>query len=109
MSVPAVTGNVHEPSANTNAVVTYAADSDQHHVISGVAWSYDGTPTGGNLTITNDGNDVFKSDITAAGPGVINFDPPIRGDKNAALVATLAAGGGGVSGIVSVLGHWLEG
>lgn len=103
------TADVHEPAANTAAVVTYAANTSYKNTISGVAWSYDGDPTGGSLLIEDgSGVKVFKIDITAGGPGFIAFPFPKSGSINTAMIVTLAAGGAGVSGIVSVLNHWLE-
>lgn len=100
----------HEPAANTAAVITYAAVSGQKHVIGGVAWSYNGAPTGGNLKIEDvSGTVVFSVDITAAGPGFIPFTPPMRqAAPNTALIITLSAAGAAVTGKVSVLSHWLE-
>ncbi|HYV40101.1 MAG TPA: hypothetical protein VE988_30725 [Gemmataceae bacterium] len=107
--IPFSTADVHAPSSNTAAVVTYAAVSDRRHVISGVAWSYSAAPTGGQLTIEDgSGNTVFQIDITAAGPGVVYFTPPKNGTLNTALIATLAAGGSSVSGKISIVGHWKE-
>lgn len=104
----ASSGNMHEPAANTAAVVTKsAAGAGVSNVVGGVYWSYDGDPTGGSLTITDGGTQVFKVDITGKGPGFLPFDPPIKGAANAAVVATLAAGGDGVSGIVN-LNAWTE-
>ncbi len=103
------TADVHAPAANTAAVVTYSADTNRQHVISGIAWSYSAAPTGGNLKVEDgSGNTVFSADITAAGPGVILFPVPKAGRTNTALIVTLAAGGASVSGKVSVLNHWLQ-
>lgn len=109
-TIPASSADIHAPSSNTAAVVTYAAATDKQHVITGIAWSYDGAPTGGNLKIEDvSGTTVFSIDITAAGPGVIYFNPPkSAAAKNTALIITLAAGGSGVTGKVSVLGHTKE-
>jgi hypothetical protein len=109
-SIPASTTDVSAPASNTAAVVTYAAVSDRRHAVSGVAWSYSAAPTGGNLKIEDgSGTTVFSLDITAAGPGAFYFSPsPKVGSLNTALILTLAAGGSGVSGKLSVLGHWKE-
>jgi hypothetical protein len=106
----AASTNVHAPASNTAAVVTYSAGgSGVAHVISGVAWSYGGAPTSGNLKIEDgSGTTVFSVDVTAAGPGFIPFNPPLKGTANTAMIVTLAAGGSGVSGKVSVLGKWTE-
>ena len=103
------TGDVHAPSSNTAAVLTYSAVSDRRHALTGVAWSYSAAPTGGNLKIEDgSGTTVFSVDVTAAGPGFIPFDPPLAGRANTALIVTLAAGGSGVSGKVNALGHFQE-
>ena len=97
------TGNTHEPAANTAAVVTLSAGgSGVFNVLGGVYWSYSGDPSGGSLTITDGGSTVFKVDITKGGPGFFPFNPLLTGGDNAAVVATLAAGGSSISGIVNV-------
>ena len=108
-SIPHSTSDVHAPASNTAAVVTYAAVSDRRHAINGIAWSYSGAPTGGNLKVEDgSGTTVFTMDVTAAGAGFVPFAAPLAGRNNTALIVTLAAGGSGVSGKVSVLGHYLE-
>ena len=103
--VDAAAANVHEPAINTAAVVTYAAGGGTvRHFISGVAWSYDGVPTAGVLTITDGGATVFTTDITAGGPGFQDFAPVLRFGADSAVVVTLGAAV--VTGIVSVKGHW---
>lgn len=97
------TAKSHEPASNTAAVVTLAAGgSGVSHVLYGVAWSYDGDPTGGALTITVDAATWFKVDIVKAGPGQFSWTPPYKATANKQVVVTLAAGGSGVSGIVNV-------
>jgi hypothetical protein len=95
--------DVHAPTSNTAAVVTYAASATSKHVIHAVAWSYNATPTNGNLKIEDvSGTTIFSVDITAAGPGWFTFAPPIIGAAvNTAMIVTLAAGGSGVTGKVS--------
>lgn len=107
--VAGAAADIHAPAANTAAVVTYAAGAaGVHHVISGVAWSYAGAaPTGGNLKIEDgSGTTVFSIDITAEGPGFFTFPVPKAGSAATAMIVTLAAGGAGVTGKVSVLNHW---
>jgi len=100
---PAASTQVHEPAANTAAVVTLAAaGAGKRHVIASVEWSYDANPTAGSLAITDGGTQVFKVDITKGGPGFFQWVPPKRFAANSAVVATLAAGGASVSGIVNV-------
>ena len=106
----AAAANVHAPASNTAAVVTYAAaGASVSNVIGGVAWSYNAAPTAGNLKVEDgSGTTVFTIDITAAGPGFMLFMRPMKGTANTALIVTLAAGGSGVSGKVSVLSKWTE-
>jgi len=102
-------GNVHEPAVNTAAVVTLAAaGAGVSHVLGLAAWSYDAAPTAGSLTIEDGaGTTIFKVDITAAGAGYFPFVPGMKGTANTAMIATLAAAGAGVDGIVS-LHTWTE-
>jgi hypothetical protein len=104
------TSDTAAPAANTAASLTYAAaGAGINHLIAGVYWSYSGgTPTGGNLQISDGSNVIFNMDITAAGPGYVPFDPPKKGTANTSLTITLAAGGASVSGKVNAT-HWTEG
>ena len=106
----AAAADINAPAANTAAVVTYAAaGAGVSHCISGVAWSYGGTPVGGNLKIEDgSGTIVFTADITGSGPGFIPFPSPKKGAATTAMIVTLATGGAAVSGKVSVLSHWTE-
>lgn len=106
----ASTTDVHAPNSATDAVVTYAASSTGFaHIIAGVAYSYNATPTGGNLKIEDgSGNTIFSIDIPAAGAGQFYFTPAKQGTINRAMIITLASGGNGVTGKVSILGHWIR-
>ena len=106
--VDASTDDVHAPAANTAAIVLYPATPTVYHVISGLAWSYDAAPTGGNITIVMNGSTVFDLDVTTLGPGFFPFEPPKRFGVGDAVSVTLAAAGLAVTGKVSVLGHWTE-
>ncbi len=109
LSVHVDTTDTHAPSQATAAVVTYPAIPNRIHCITGVAWSYNATPTGGNLKIEDgSGTTIFTMDITAAGPGFIPFPIAKRGSTGKAMIITLASGAGTVSGKVSILGHWVE-
>jgi hypothetical protein len=103
--------NVHAPASNTAAVLNYAASGalSKSHFFQGLAWSYSGgDPTGGNLKIEDgSGNVVFSMDITSQGAGFVPFPEAMHGTGNTALIITLAAGGSGVTGKVSVLAHWI--
>ena len=95
-------------AANTAVSITYSADRNAAHVISGVAWSYSGEPSGGRITIIYGVHIVLDLDIAAAGADHIPFSPPKASRKNMALIITLFAGGQAVVGKLSILGHWKE-
>jgi len=103
------TGNTHAPSSNTAAVITKtAAAAGIANVVSFIAWGYSGTPTAGSLKVEDGSGTVIFGPIpiTAAGPGF--FPVAIKGSAATALIVTLAAGGSGVSGVVSVASAWTE-
>ena len=93
----------HSPADNTAAVCTKAADSEQFWVVAWITWSYDDTPTGGNLVVDVVGTTVLEVDITTGGPGQLEFNYPLYvGTKNEALTVTLAAPGAGKAGKLNV-------
>ena len=92
---------------NTIVAVQYPiAGAGMHHVVEGVAWSYSGDPTGGNLTITDGVTITFDIDITNQGYGYV----PVRkrGTANTIMNIALAAGGAGVVGRLNIIGHRLD-
>jgi hypothetical protein len=107
-----ITGTTADAASATHAavVITYAAGAaGVFNCIGGVAWSYSAAPTGGNLKIEDgSGNTIFSIDITAAGAGFIPFTPPKKGSAATALIITLADGGAGIGGKLSILGAWTE-
>ena len=107
-TIAARPGDVSAPGPNVQAQVGYPGRHEILHCISGIAWSYDGEPTGGNLQVAYGANVVLNLDIVCAGPGFIPFVPPKTGYQGLQLTITLAAGGAGVSGKLSILGHWTE-
>jgi len=108
--IPCAAADVHAPAANTAAVVTYAAVAGEKHVVTGIAWSYIGGTPDGNLTIEDvSGTTVFTLDIDKSGAGSVEFPIPKKSAAaNKAMIITLAAGGDGVTGKVSVINHWTE-
>lgn len=95
--------DVHEPAANTAAVVTLAAETNTVHVLHAAHGGYDAAPTAGKLlTIAIGGSTVRAIPVAVAGPFSIKFPRGLRGTKNQALVVTLAAGGAGITGKVSI-------
>ena len=89
-------------AAATAATLTKAADASEFWVVDWITWSYSAAPTGGKLTVALGGVSYLEVDITAGGPGQLQFDHPLyTGTKNEALLITLASGGGAVVGKVS--------
>ncbi len=102
----ASTGNTAATSSGTAATLTYGAIQGQAHVLGGVAWSYSAAPTSGSLTVKDGSDTVFQIDITAAGPGFVPFNPPLKGKPKNSMTVTLADGG--VNNKVNALGKWVE-
>jgi len=101
---PGLAANTHAPVAATAAVVTRAAaGAGVMNVLAQIVWSLSVVPAAAvNLMVQDGANTVFTTDITASGPGFIQFNPPMRGTANTALIITLASGAGAVIGKVSV-------
>ena len=102
-TAPASTAHVHAPAANTAAIVTLSAVTAKKHYLPRVAWSYNAVPTGGGLTVTDDGDTVFSVSITADGAGYLPLGIE-SGTSNTDMVVTLAAGGAAVTGKVNTPG-----
>lgn len=96
-----VTSQTNTEAANTAVVITLAADADETHVLHGIQCSYSATPTGGGITVSIGGSDVFDFDIVGT-EQVFDFPKPIYGQKNQAMVITLKAGGAAVIGSLNV-------
>ena len=96
------------PAVNTAAVQTLTpGNSTQAVILTGVWWSYvGGTPTGGNLTVSDGTLTPININISTAGPGYIPFDIPLRFTPGANVTITLAAGGSGVTGTCGGLASW---
>jgi hypothetical protein len=97
-------------ATHSAATITYAAaGAGKVNVISGLYWSFSGTPAAAtNLQISDGSNVIFSIDITAAGAGFIPFNPPKKGTANTAMTITLADGGSGIVGRVNT-NAWVEG
>ncbi len=94
-------------SANAAAVITYPAQgAGATNIIYGIAFSYSAAPTNGTLKVEDgSGNVVFGPIVPTAGAGPIYFNPGLVGSGNTAMIITLSAGGSGVVGHISILGH----
>ena len=104
VAVPTVASSLDGANA-TALTVTINPDDDEYVVLDVVSWSYNGTPTGGELSLAVDGTDTYKVDITEGGPGHLPFGE--RGmltsqTKGLTVVVTLAAVAG-VGGQLNVL------
>jgi len=110
VAIAGAAGDVNEPAANVAAVVTYVAAAGLRHVITGVAWSYYGGVPVGRITVQDAGATVFVMDIADEGCGFVVFPvPKVSAVANTAMVITLSAAGvAGVTGKLSILGHWTE-
>lgn len=105
-AVPApVKSSVNTPSANTAAVVTLAAASGVSHILRRVIWSYNIAPAGGRLVITHTSGstaivDVDITECQMMGSLDLGDVPAPVGED---VVVTLAAGGAGCSGKVTLI------
>ncbi len=99
-------GNNSAPVAATAAVVTLAADPIRPNVVKQIFYSYGATPSGGALQIEDGSGTIVwgPMPIGVAGLGTVNFDPPLAGTVNTALIVTLASGAGSVVGALYVNG-----
>lgn len=93
-------------ASGATATVTYAAQTNYHHIIYGIAFSYSGgTLSGGNIQIKDGSNVIFNLDVLTENSYIIPFYMGLMGSKNSALTVVLANGSSGVVGKVNVLGH----
>jgi hypothetical protein len=94
--------------AGNDAIVTVTADAEQYYVVDWIAWSYDSAPTGGYIQVkygTTDPEYVLELDVTAAGPGMLLFNPPLHATgatKGEVLTVTLGGAGGGCTGKLNI-------
>lgn len=78
------------------ATFTFADPGDGYSIVVGsVSWSYDTTPTGGAITVS-DGTTSISHKVSAAGPNSITFNPPLLFADTTAVTVVAAAGGGAV-------------
>lgn len=91
-------------NSGTNAAVVVALPiaQDVRRRAFQLIWSYSGDPTGGRCFSTNCEGEELDFQITKGGPGALAL-PPAYGRLGKALTFTLAAGGAGITGTLSVL------
>jgi len=93
-----------EGSANTEAVITIAADASEFWVLDFVTFSADSDPDANTtLTIAFGSTTVFKHFITAGGVGPIPLGGLATGEKNEAVTITASAAGSGKKVNLSVV------
>ncbi len=88
--------------ANQIVIVTVAAQAGMRTALTYLLWSYDATPTDGQITIT-DGEVTITLFVTSGGPGFIPLEG-IAFAQNTAITVTLASGGAAVIGSLALLG-----
>lgn len=86
-------------ATNTGAAASFTMQPGKFIGPGTVYFSYNSTPSGGGLTIT-DGVNTLSVDITQGGPG---FLPIGTFYSTGTITFTLASGGGGVVGKVTFL------
>lgn len=102
-AIPFDATNRHAPAAATAAVVTLAADASRPNILSQIHCGYTATPTGGAITVEDGaGTTVWSLPLAGAGPYQFDFDPPLCGTRNTAMIITLASGAGAVVGTLNV-------
>lgn len=94
------------PAVNVAAVVTLAAAGvGVQNVLHSIHWGFSAAPAAGTTLIVEDGagTTIFTTYISAAGPGFEQFIKGGRaGTANTAMIVTLAAGGAGVFGSLTL-------
>ena len=95
-------------ASNTNTTLVYGADAQKRsHGFGFIDWSYSGTPTGGNIQVTDSNGVVYlDQDITTGGPGFSPFFGFLP--AGLAITITLVAGGAGVTGKIGRVEHYLR-
>jgi hypothetical protein len=87
------------PAANTEAIVSYAADADTYHVLETIHFSYSASPAAGSkVSVEFDGVEVFAAYVTNGGPGPLCLSPALISPKGALMTVKLSAGGSGILG-----------
>ena len=92
----------HKPAAATAAIATFDAVGDVVHELDSIHCSYSAAPAAGNLKVDSpSGTTIWEVDVPAAGAYEFLFRNGLRGASGAAVIVTLASGGGTVQGILS--------
>lgn len=89
--------------SNAAVALTFDRVMSSSCYLTWLVWSYSNDPTGGKLTIAF-GTRTIEFDITKGGPGSM-FLPDIPSGSDTTMTVTLAAGGAGITGKLSILGR----
>jgi len=102
-------GNLASATAGAAATVNLAAPgATLRWAVSGIFFSYDTAPTGGQLTFSVGGVAMIDVYVNSAGAGFIPFDRPMIGAANQAMSLVLAGGGGSVKAKCGFIEAWTE-
>jgi hypothetical protein len=102
-SLDAATANVSAPAANTAATITVTAVAAKKHKLVKIGYSYNATPTGGNIKVEAPaGTVMWTMDVGALGEKLIDFAYPLAMPVNTNMVVTLAAAGATVTGKLNI-------
>lgn len=95
---PLTAGLSAASTSNADVSLTITPPDSKHNVyLEELLLSYSGTPTTGQVIIT-DGTTTITLDITQGGTTVIPLEPALYGAVGANLTVTLKAGGTGLIG-----------
>lgn len=89
--------------SNAAASITLIGKAAQRHHVQQLTWSYGGTlATVCTVTLSGIEGDTLTYDVTVGGPGGLALPPSCYGRVGANVVATMTAGGGGISGKLNI-------
>lgn len=103
MTIESTTLTQTGSGSNAAVALTFTGVQSTSNYLTWLVWSYSNDPTGGKLTIAY-GSKTIEFDITKGGPGSM-FLPDIASGSNTTITVTLAAGGSGIVGKLSILGR----
>lgn len=94
--VPAETASASDVASSASGVdasIYLRGREFRQHLLYGVAFSYDSTPTSGELVIQSpSGTTVFSQKITSSGPGFYDWDGGLRGAESSDMLISLKNG-----------------
>jgi len=96
---------VVQSAANSVGTVTRSAEAQRHHVVTKVDASFSASTSSAELTVSYNSVVIARKDIHGAGAldfGILGFE---NATVNTAVAASLAAGGAGVTGDVTMTGY----